>query len=303
MTRCRNPIKFTAEARRKQRQALRKAVRGSQVNYPLLTGLGLDSFGVMGVNEKLMSMDENQAIIEPRKGKREEFLPSRAILAFTPQDLELFRRHAPHLRQRPQRMYLSNLFVGSYEGVPLVLAGPMLGAPQTVLVLEKLIALGVTEVIGAGWCGSLQADVRIGDLVLPTGAFSEEGTSSHYPIAGSRPGPSREHFRALGKALTERGVTVHEGLVWSTDAPFRETVGKVLKYQEAGALAVDMEISALYTVAAFRSILAAAVLVVSDDLSSLAWVHGFREPDFGRAREVMIESVMRAVSLEEMGRG
>jgi purine-nucleoside phosphorylase len=103
--------------------------------------------------------------------------------------------------------------------------------------------------------------------------------------------------------LTGRGVTVHEGLVWSTDAPFRETVGKVVKYQKAGALAVDMEISALYTVAAFRSILVAAALVVSDDLSSLTWVHGFREPGFGRARAVMVESVMRAVSLEERGRG
>jgi uridine phosphorylase len=263
----------------------------------------LDSFGVMGETETLMSMDENQAIIEPRKGKREEPLPSRAILAFTPQDLELFRRHAPLLRQRSQRMYLANLFVGSYEGVPLVLAGPMLGAPQTVLVLEKLIALGATEVIGAGWCGSLQAGVRIGDLVLPTGAFSEEGTSSHYPITGPRPGPSPELLGALGKTLTGRGVAVHEGLVWSTDAPFRETVGKVVKYQKAGALAVDMEISALYTVAAFRGIWVAAVLVVSDDLSSLAWVHGFREPGFGRAREVMIESVMKAVSLEERGRG
>ena len=156
---------------------------------------------MMGVGEKLMSMDENQAIIEPRQGKREESLPSRAILAFTPQDLELFRRHAPLLRQRPQRMYLSNLFVGSYEGVPLVLAGPMLGAPQTVLVLEKLIALGVTEVIGAGWCGSLQADVRIGDLVLPTGAFSEEGTSSHYPVAEFSPRPLARTFRGAWESL------------------------------------------------------------------------------------------------------
>ncbi len=78
--------------------------------------------------------------------------------------------------------YLTKLFVGSCRGVPLVLAGPMLGAPQAVLVLEKMIALGVNEVIAAGWCGSLQPQVEIGHLVLPTGAFSEEGPPRITPL-------------------------------------------------------------------------------------------------------------------------
>jgi purine-nucleoside phosphorylase len=70
-----------------------------------------------------------------------------------------------------------------------------------------------------------------------------------------------------------------------------------MKYQQAGALAVDMEISALYTVAAFRKIRMAAALVVSDDLSSLKWVHGFGQSGFRRAREEMIESIVGAVPL------
>jgi uridine phosphorylase len=245
----------------------------------------------------MMATGENHAIIEPRRGKREEALPPLAILTFTPQDLDLFLHHAPLLRKRSQGMYLSNLFVGSCQGVPLAVAGPMLGAPQAVLVLEKLVALGVVQIIAAGWCGSLQAHVEIGDLVLPTGAFSEEGTSAHYPVTEPLPGPSRELRQVMKEALAGRTVTVHEGPVWTTDAPFRETVAKVMKYQQAGALAVDMEISALYTVASFRKIRMAAALVVSDDLSSLKWVHGFKQSGFRRAREEMIESIVRAVPL------
>jgi uridine phosphorylase len=243
-----------------------------------------------------MPIDENQAVIQPRRGKREEVLPSLAILMFTPQDMDLFLQYAPLLHKRFQKIYLSELIVGSCHGVPLVLAGPMLGAPQAVLVLEKLIASGVTDVIAMGWCGSLQAHVRIGDLVLATGAFSEEGTSAHYPITNRRPEPSRELLDALREALTGRALTVHEGMVWSTDAPFRETIGKVIKYQQAGALAVDMEASALFTVAAFRNIRVAEALVVSDDLSSLEWVHGFRDPGFKLAREEMLKSIAKAVS-------
>jgi purine-nucleoside phosphorylase len=83
--------------------------------------------------------------------------------------------------------------------------------------------------------------------------------------------------------------------VWSTDAPFRETVGKVLGYQKQGVLAVDMEISALFTVADFRGIELAAALTVSDELHDLAWKHGFREPRFKRTREMLCQAVMEAV--------
>ena len=238
----------------------------------------------------------SQAIIQPRKGKREEALPSLAVLLFTPQDIELFLHHSPSLSKRPYRFYLAEVFVGSHRGVPLALVGPMLGAPQAVLVLEKLIALGVTEVMAVGWCGSLQPGVRIGDLVLPSGAFSEEGTSPHYPVENPQPGPSRKLLDALREALPGGTMRVHEGPVWSTDAPFRETVTKVLSYQQAGVLAVDMETSALFTVASFRDIDMAVALVVSDDLSSLRWVHGFKERAFIRTREELAKSILKAVS-------
>jgi uridine phosphorylase len=243
-----------------------------------------------------MPTAENEAIIQPRRGKREEALPSRAILMFTPQDMELFLRHSPPLNRRSKDIYLSKLFIGFHHGLPFALTGPMLGAPQAVLVLEKLIALGVTEVIAMGWCGSLQPQVKIGDVVLPTGAFSEEGTSPHYPIAEARPGPARELLDPLRQAIPKGTVNVHEGTVWSTDAPFRETFRKIMHYQQEGTLAVDMETSALFTVASFRSIRMAVALVVSDELSSLKWAHGFRDPVFLQAREELVKSVLGAVA-------
>ena len=91
-------------------------------------------------------------------------------------------------------------YTGSYDGSHVALAGPMLGAPQTVLVLERMIALGARKFIALGWCGSLRSDVRIGDIVLPSGAISEEGTSAHYP--GVECAPSSELFNSLKSALS-----------------------------------------------------------------------------------------------------
>jgi uridine phosphorylase len=169
----------------------------------------------------------------------------------------------------------------------------MLGAPQSVLVLEKMIALGVSRIIAAGWCGSLREEVRIGDVVLPSGAISEEGTSGHYP--GAQCTPSATLIAPLRSVLISAGLRIHEGTVWTTDAPFRETRAKVETYQSRGVLSVDMETSALFTVSRFRGVDLAVVLVVSDSLSGLKWRHGFRDPVFHESRKKVIKSTLNAI--------
>lgn len=242
-----------------------------------------------------MKLDENVAVIEPRRGKREPVLPRLGMLIFTPQDLKLFLTCFSHAPERSAKIYLTDVYSAYFLDKPLVLAGPMLGAPQAILVLEKLIALGVQRVIAVGWCGSLQSSVRIGDIVLPSAARSEEGTSAHYPLSHGRPGPDPGLLAGLRRTLGETDLTVHEGEVWSTDAPFRETVGKVLHYQKERVLGVEMEVAALYTVARYRQISLATVLVVSDELASLHWTHGFKRSEFLRAREIMSASVLKAI--------
>ena len=240
-------------------------------------------------------MIPDSAIIEPQKGRRDPDLPPCGMLVFTPHDLEFSIGLLQNHKKEAQRIYLTELHTGSVGSAGIAIAGPMLGAPQAVLVLEKMIVLGVRRVMALGWCGSLQPQVHIGDVVIPGGAVSEEGTSRHYPIATDQPGPAPDLVRHLKTALGSNLEAIHEGLVWSTDAPFRETVGKVLGYQKQEVLAVDMEISALFTVAHFRGIELAAALTVSDELHDLAWRHGFREPRFKQTREMLCRAVLEAI--------
>ncbi len=255
---------------------------------------------------RCLIVDDGTAIIEPRRGKREAPLPPLAMLIFTPHDLALFFRCFSTPPQRSQKHFLVDVYTGVYGGTEVVVAGPMLGAPQSILVLEKLIALGVSDVVAVGWCGSLQSDVRIGDVVLPRGAVSEEGTSAHYPIPKDlSPGPSSDIFSRLQNAFQSELLTVHEGKVWSTDAPYRETAGKIRSYQGQGVLAVDMETSALFTVACFRNIRLTVALVVSDELSSLSWTHGFKNARFKEAREKLVDPTLKVMcsSMETASRG
>jgi uridine phosphorylase len=170
--------------------------------------------------------------------------------------------------------YQSN-FVGK---TPLTLCGPLLGAPQTVMAMEKLIVLGAERVWVLGWCGSIQAQLRIGDFLIPTHAFSEEGTSVHYPIGGRTPQAEVALSRRIERCLRLRNLPVTQGALWSTDAPYRETPRKVKTFQRKGALAVEMEMSALMTLSIYRSVGLSGLLVVSDELFDLRWHPGFKDP-------------------------
>lgn len=242
-----------------------------------------------------MPVSEDAAVIEPRRGRREKALPPLGILVFTPQDIELIIGCFSEPPKRTHKLYLADVYMGVCEACSIAVVGPSLGAPQTILILEKLIALGVRDVLAVGWCGSLQSHVTIGDVVLPIGAVSEEGTSRHYPLNIAQPGPTLDLIVPLKQALVENSLKVHEGSVWTTDAPYRETVGKVLKYKGEGVLAVEMEVSALFTVAHFRRIRLAAVLVVSDALHSLSWTHGFKHAGFKHTRQKLAEAIFEVV--------
>jgi uridine phosphorylase len=215
-------------------------------------------------------------------------------MLFTPQDVQLVCGLFPVAPRVTHRFFLTDARVGSLDRRAVALVGPMLGAPQAVMVLEKMIALGVSDVVAVGWCGSIHPKVRIGHVVLPTGAVSEEGTSGHYSVDPGLARPSEEMLHRLREVFASQGLTLHEGSVWSTDAPYRETRGKVSAFQRAGVLGVDMESSALLTVARYRSIRLALVLVVSDELFSLEWIHGFKDPRFQDARRIVVERTLQA---------
>lgn len=178
----------------------------------------------------------------------------------------------------------------------LSLFGPFLGAPQAVMGLEKMIALGARKIWVLGWCGSLQPDLDIGDLVVPTGALIEEGTSRHYPINGRGPAADPELNDRLETALHAKALSFQEGRVWTTDAPYRETPSKITAYQKKGVLAVEMEMSALMTVALYRGVKLAGLLVVSDELADKKWHHGFSDPRFKQATRAAAEILFELAS-------
>ena len=225
----------------------------------------------------------SDVVINPARLKGEPRLPPAGILCVNPAEAAQAIALADGERGRRHFLYNSSLYVlpASGSGAEIFLAGPAVGAPMAAMVLEKLIALGAQKVLLCGWCGSLCPDLAVGDLLLPTWALCEEGTSAHYPVAG-RPESSSALRSGLEVFLTTKGFKAREGPIWTTDAPYRETRVKVRDYGGQGILAVDMEFGGLCSVATFRGIELAAALLVSDEPWRPEWLPGFLAKEFKR---------------------
>ena len=221
--------------------------------------------------------ENNEGIISPRKGKTDPDVGPDVIMVMIRSEIEFLTKVTKNVKSFDMgffKLFQSN----SGQKISFTLAGPFLGAPQAVMGMEKIIALGAERIWVVGWCGSIQHDLKIGDLVIPASAVSEEGTSHHYPIDEKKRHTNGELNGMIEKSLQEKGYSFRRGLVWTTDAPYRETPAKIKVYQKRGVLAVEMEMSALITLAVFRKVKIAGLLVVSDEMSGLKWQPGFTSP-------------------------
>ena len=226
-------------------------------------------------------MRDTDMIINPGREKGEPELPAAGMLLVNPAEAEAGLRLAKNRGGQTHFLFNSRLMIipGNADCGSFFIAGPAVGAPMAALTLEKLIALGARHIIVFGWCGALHETVHIGDVLLPTWAISDEGTSAHYPLGFRAESPANTR-QLLNDLLTAHGMVVHAGPIWTTDAPYRESVHQVNRLHGQGILGVDMEYGALVSVAAFRKIALTAALLVSDELWTGTWNPGFRAKDF-----------------------
>jgi uridine phosphorylase len=139
-----------------------------------------------------------------------------------------------------------------------------IGGPFAVLVAEQLVAAGAQVVVGLTSAGRLAPTLPLPSLVIATEAVRDEGTSFHYLPAGERvEAPQASLTTALAQRLAAV-APVTCGLVWTTDAPYRETRRQLRHWAAAGALAVEMQAASLFAFAHTRGAAVAVVAMVSN---------------------------------------
>ncbi len=228
-------------------------------------------------------MTHENAIVRPVRTKRTPVLGPLAVMAASDGDVQILRKELALTDSFP--LYMSRLYYNRADPAIPAVVGPFMGAPYAVMLLEILRAWGTQKTFFIGCCGSTDQRVGIGDIIVPSGAWIDEGTSVHYGQCGDEAVRTDDTLRGLlQQGLVQRNANFHSGLIWSTDAIFRETRTQIHKYQQLGALAVEMELSALLSAAAFYALPLAAILTVSDELFTFQWRTGFKSDAFKQSR-------------------
>jgi uridine phosphorylase len=160
--------------------------------------------------------------------------------------------------------HLRAISVGGYREREIGILRSKLGAPAVALAVEVLARMGVTDILGVGFCGGLWKEISCGDLLLPLAAVRDDGTSIRYVTPEYPAVPAVEHLDLLRQIAKKGTARWHCGLVWSTDAALLETTEKVQHWSGRGVLGVDMETGALLTVSRLRGVRASSILVTSD---------------------------------------
>ncbi len=237
-----------------------------------------------------MENEETEILIHPRRGKKERVIPETGLLLVNPAEAEKAHLFVRNDGGESRFLFNSNLSVDDKKG--FFVAGPSIGAPMAVMTMEKLIALGAKRIILFGWCGAIVEKMAVGDVILPDGAVAGEGTSQYYAKSAGI-SPSQKLQSELAHFFADNDFPTKTGKIWSTDAIYRESRRKLLSLKdEKNIVGVDMEFSALCSVAQFRKTEFAAVLVVSDELYHARWKPGFAATSFKRNCKVAISLLL-----------
>ncbi|MDY6907754.1 MAG: hypothetical protein SV910_05925 [Chloroflexota bacterium] len=170
---------------------------------------------------------------------------------------------------RPERYGLdalhgSRVYRGRRGGRELLFAPTLMGAPAASFSIERYLCHSpASHGIGVGYCGALHPDIEVGSIIVPDRARIGEGTSSYYG-AGTVSVPDHELVELLVATSRRHGCEPWVGEVFSIDAPLMETQEFIAGLAQQGTLGIDMETSALFSIACYHGVRSAAILVVSD---------------------------------------
>ena len=148
---------------------------------------------------------------------------------------------------------------------------PFSTAPGAAGTIEELYAMGCNRFVICGGAGALVKGSKVGEIIIPTSAVRDEGTSYHYIEPSREIACHKPTVEAAIAILTEMGVPFATGKTWTTDAMYRETLDMIERRRNEGCVTVEMETAAFFAVSKYYDIPLVQLLYAGDDVSGSTW--------------------------------
>jgi uridine phosphorylase len=201
-----------------------------------------------------------------------------ALLSGDPSRSELIAtEHLAGTRELSRHRGLDAFAATLPGGAPVVCATSGMGAPSMSIVVNELVQVGIRTIIRIGTSGSIQDHVRIGSVVIGSGALTNQGAA--LDIAPAEFPAVADPFLvvALAEAAQRLGIDHHVGVMASTDTFYegqersassanphllRRLRGMIDEYHDLGVVNFEMEAGTLFKMGAVYGFAAGAVVAI-----------------------------------------
>lgn len=157
-------------------------------------------------------------------------------------------------------------FTGTYQGRPISVQGTGMGQPSHAIYVNELMEqYDVQTLVRVGSCGALTDQIQLRDIVMGMSAATDSAMN-RLRFEGLDFAPTADFglLRTAHDLAAERDTTVHVGQIFSGDLFYNDRPELAERLAKYGVLAIEMEASALYTLAAKFQRRALAICTVSD---------------------------------------
>nr|WP_177296918.1 nucleoside phosphorylase [uncultured Blautia sp.] len=190
-------------------------------------------------------------------------------------------------------------FTGYYKGIKVSVTSTGMGCPSASIAAEELIRIGAKNLIRIGSSAALDPRVKIGDLMITIGAMKNEGTSRFYVPDAFPAVPDMELTWMLIQTAREMAAgsdrDVYVGITSSDDAFYGESPEFIENLRSYKVMNLDMESSALYTVAHMRGVRAATINGTSGNLTNAEVIYTRKNERLHEAWEKEIQVVLETI--------
>ena len=189
-------------------------------------------------------------------------------------------------------------FTGTWQGRPVSVQGSGMGQPSLAIYVNELFT-DVRRAVGRPGRLVRRATERLAlrDVVIASGACTDS-SMNRITFEGLDYAPVADFglLRGAVEAAERRAATdVHVGLLFSSDSFYAARPELVARMVGYGVLAVEMEASALYTLAAKHGRRALAICTVSDHIvTGEETTAAEREQTFGEMVEIALAAALGA---------
>lgn len=160
-------------------------------------------------------------------------------------------------------------FTGRFRGKAVSVQTTGIGAPSLAIYAHELLeSYGARTLIRVGTCGGLAEHVRLRSLVISQSASSDSAINRQlFGLYDYAPSADFGLLQCAARLAGQLGLDHHLGQTASSDVFYHpDVLGRFAGLRAAGAVAVDMETSALYTLAARFGARALSICTVVDNL-------------------------------------